>query len=603
MRWLAESSPSMEALSGSASTSVPVAARRRLLHPAVTVATAVAAALLTYAATRLFSPSPSSAVQAHLLFVAPDGMTVPVSPESANFALSPDGRTLCFVGREGGEHSLYLRPLESAAIRKLEGTENAFSPFWSSDGRWVAYSAGGKLWKTSAAGGAVPQPICDVGLTGAVGSWNGNTILFAARPGGRKEIYRVADTGGTPIPIKPLKANEWRHSWPLLLPDGRHYLYQAVLTGSMERQLLLTTLEGAQSSVLLRNVSQVALLSDDRLAYVRDGKLLAQRFDADQGTVLGEPSLIAEDVSYFYLSARAQFSAANGVVVYRTDRSTGPLTLMDRSGKKMRTVDDTASFYDVALSRDGKRAAATITNRATGMGDIWIYDLARGVKDRFTSEPGFEFHAVWESDGRSIVYSEAQGGMLPHVVRRSLASATSENLIPPGPFQIAGSFTSDSVTLFYQRLSDKAKTDLLRYDRKTGTSEPVLATAADELDPQVSPDGKWLAFTSDASGSGDVYLMNLSTNHAERIRISPNGGSNPRWRGDGEELFYLSDEKRIMHAIPKTADDWSDIRTEELFAAPPDSKSFASSPDGQSFLIVETTLNPSDAFFNVVLGR
>lgn len=602
LRWLAESSPSMEALSASASASVPAAARRRLFHPALTVAAAVAAALLTYAGMKFLSPSHAPATLAHLQFVPPDGLTVAESPESPNFALSPDGKALCFVGSERGMRALYLRGLDSTAIRRLEGTENAFAPFWSSDGRWVAYSAGGKLWKTAAAGGGVPQPLCDTGF-GVAGSWNGDTIRFADRSGGRKEIYRVAGSGGTPVQVNPLNANEWRHNWPLLLPDGRHYLYQAAMWGSMERQLRFSTLEGAQSTVLLRNVSQVALLSDDRLAYVRDGKLMAQRFDADQGTVLGEPALIAEDISYFYLSARAQFSAANGVVVYRTDKSTGRLTLMDRSGKKIRTIDDTALFYDVALSRDGKRAAATIMNRAIGMGDIWIYDLARGVKDRFTSEPSFELHPVWAPDGRSIVYSDAPGSVLPHVVRRSLASATSENLMPPGPFQFAGSFTSDSAALFYQRVSDKTKEDVLRYDMKTGASAPVLATVADEGDPQVSPDGKWLAFTSDASGSGDVYLVSTSASHAERIRISPNGGSNPRWRGDGGELFYLSNENRIMHATPKTAGDWSNVTAEELFAAPPGCGMFAVSPDGQSFLIKETTLNPSDAFFNVVLGQ
>jgi serine/threonine protein kinase len=601
LRWLAESSPSTEALSGS--VSVPTAPRRRLFHPFVTVAAAVAAALLTYAATKYFSPSPASAVQAHLLFVPPDGMTAPVSPETPNFALSPDGRTLCFVARERGERSLYLRPLQSTSIRKLEGTEGASSPFWSSDGRSVAYSAGGKLWKTSAAGRTVPQPICDVGIAGAVGSWNGKTILFIDRPGGRKEIYRVSDTGGTPVQVKPLRANEWRHGWPLLLPDEQHYLYQTSAMGSLERQLMFGSVDKPQTSVVLHNVSQVALLSDDRLAYVRDGKLMAQRFDAERGIVLGEPALLATDVSYFYLSARAQFSAANGVVVYRTDTSTGRLSLMDRGGKKIRTVDDAGLFYDLALSRDGKRAAVTVVNRSTGMGDLWVYDLARGVKDRFTSEPGFELHAVWEPDGRGIVYSEAPGGVLPHLVRRSLGSATSGNLMPPGPFQFAGSFSSDSSTLFYERQSDKTKNDVLRYDMKSGTSEPVLATVASEGDPQVSPDGKWLAFTSDASSSGDVYLVNLSSNHSERIRISANGGSNPRWRGDGGELFYLSDEKRIMHAIPRTAADWNDIRTEELFAVPPDSGAFAVTPDGQSFLIMETMLNPSDAFFNVAIGQ
>jgi serine/threonine protein kinase/Tol biopolymer transport system component len=596
LRWLAESSPSTEA------PVVPAVTRRRLIHPAVTIAAAVVAALLTFAATKFFSPAQAPATQAHLQLVLPEGMSASDSPESPNFALSPDGKTLCFAARQGSVRALYLRALDSPAIRQLPGTENAFSPFWSSDGLWIGYSAGGKLWKTEAAGSGVPQAICDVAVNGAIGSWNRDTILFVDRSGGRKEIYRVASSGGTPVVMKTLQANEARHSWPLLLPGGRHYLYQAALTNSMERPLMLATLDGAQSSVLLRNVSQVALLSGDRLAYVRDGKLMAQLFDPSQGTVLGEPRLIAEDALYFYLSARAAFSAANGVVAYRTHKSTGRLTLTDRSGKNTRTLDDTGLFYDVALSPDGKRAAATITSRATGLGDIWIYDLARGVKDRFTSEPGFELHPVWAPDGRSIIYSDAPGTVLPHIVRRSLSSATSGNLMPSGPFQFAGSFSSDSSTLFYEQFGDKTKGDLLRYDMKTGAYEPVLATSAHEGDPQLSPDGQWLAFTSDASGGGEVYLVSLSVSHAERIRISQNGGSNPRWRGDSGELFYLSGE-RIMHAVPKAPGDWSDVRTEELFAAPPNARSFAASPDGQSFVFTETTLNPSDAFFNVVLGR
>ncbi|MDP9195045.1 MAG: serine/threonine-protein kinase [Acidobacteriota bacterium] len=594
LRWLAESSPSTEGLA------VAAMARRRQIHPAAAIAIAAAAALLTYAAMKFFSPSQAPATQAHLQFVPPEGLRSVESPESPNFALSPDGKTLCFVGREGTESALYIRALDSPAIRRLQGTENAFAPFWSSDGRWIAYSAGGKLWKTQAAGSSVPQPICDVALNGAVGTWNGDTILFADRSGGRREIYRVADSGGTPVLMRPLNANEARHSWPLLLPDGRHYLYQSS-PSSMERQILLATLEGNESSVLLRNVSHVALLSGDRLTYVRDGKLMAQRFDPGRGTVLGEPELIAEDVSYFYLSGRAIFSAANGVVVYRTYKSTGRLTLTDRSGKNKRALDDTGLFYDVALSRDGKRAAATITSRATGLGDIWIYDLARGVKDRFTSEPGFELHAVWAPDGRSIVYSDAPGGALPHLVHRSLSSATSENVMPPGPFQFAGSF-GDASTLFYHRLSENTNYDVLRHDMKTGASAPLLVTDANETEPQVSPDGKWLAFTSDVSGGAEVYLVSLSVSHAERIRISLNGGYNPRWSADSGELFYLSD-KRIMRAVPRAPGDWSDVSVEELFAAPPDARTFAASPDGKSFLFTEMTANPSDAFFNVVLGR
>src|SRR5206468_1955631 len=146
------------------------------------------------------------------------------------------------------------------------------------------------------------------------------------------EIYRVADSGGTPARVTTVTNAQWRHGWPHMLADGRHFLYLTSTANSLERQLVLASLDDSQTKILLRNVSQAGLLADDRLAYVRDGKLLSQSFDAGQGTVSGEPALLADDVSYFYLSSRALFTAANGVVVYRTDTSTGRLLLADRKG-------------------------------------------------------------------------------------------------------------------------------------------------------------------------------------------------------------------------------------------------------------------------------
>jgi Tol biopolymer transport system component/predicted Ser/Thr protein kinase len=596
LRWLAESSssPSTEA------TAVPMPVRRRGVPSAALIGiAAIVAALLTYGATRLFSRPATHRASARLQFVPPAGMTPVYSPEAPNFAVSPDGRTLCFVASTGDGRALYLRPLASLAIRKLEGTENAFSPFWSPDGAWIGYSGGGKLWKTPAAGG-VPQAICDVSPAGAVASWGGNTILFIDRPGGRTEIYRVPDSGGTAVRVTTVTRAQWRHGWPRVLADGRHFLYLRSTASSLDRQLVLASLDDPHTSVLLRNVSHADLLGEDRLVYVRDGKLLAQHFDAGRAAVTGEPSLIADDVSYFYLSARAQFSAAGGVVVYRTDTSTGRLLLADRTGTT-RTIDEGGPYYDVSLSPDGRRAAVTVTARATGLGDIWIYDLAHGVKDRFTTEPGFELHPVWAPDAASIVYSDAPGGALPHLVQRSLASGSPRDILPRGRFQFAGSFTRDGSALYFQSLDDRTKENVLRLDPRTGKTTPVLASGFHELDPQVSPDGAWLAFVSDMAGQLEVYLLNLAHPDAERIRISRNGGENPRWRADGRELFYLAGHS-VMSVLPSAAGDWSDVRTTELFRASQDTGAFAVTPDGQSFLLLESTSGPSDALFHVVLG-
>jgi Tol biopolymer transport system component len=265
-------------------------------------------------------------------------------------------------------------------------------------------------------------------------------------------------------------------------------------------------------------------------------------------------------------------------------------------------VDDQATFYDLSMSPDGKRAAVTVTSRATGMGDIWIYDLARGVKDRFTSDPGFELAGVWAPDGRSIVYSDAPGGALPHLVRRTLASGVSEDVIPRGPFQFAGSFTRDGSALFFNTLAGRTKEDILRFDFATKVSTSIVATAFNEVDPQVSPDGKWLAFVSDASGTNEVYVLHLAAGTAERIRISRNGGSNPRWRGDGQEFFYRSTDGGVMSVVATVPGDWSDSRSKELFRTSQNTGAFAVTPDGQSFLLMENTRGASDGFFNVVLG-
>jgi Tol biopolymer transport system component len=595
LRWLAESSPSMEI------SAVVDAPRRRMPRGgAIAAIAAITAALLTFAAMRFLRAAPVQHVTARLQFVTPDDIQPSVSPESPSFALSPDGRTLCFVGHQAGSRYLFLRPLDSLAVRRIEGTEDAFSPFWSPDGAWVAYSAGNKLWKIQVTGGAVPQAICEVGPAGAVGSWGGHTILFVDRPGGRPEIFRVTDSGGTAQQVTKRTPGEWRHGWPHVLADGVHFLYLDSTANGLDRQLVLASIDDAKSSVLLRNVSQTDLLSDGELVYVRDGKLLAQRFDASRGAVIGEPTLVANDVSYFYLSGRAQFSAANGVIVYQTDTSTGRLTISDRNGTA-RVLDDQGPFYDVAMSPDGKRAAVTLTSRATGMGDIWIYDLTRDVKDRFTSEPGFELAPLWASDGRSIVYSDAPGGSLPHLVRRSLGSTSSSDLLPRGPFQFAGSFSRDGGTLFFYGVGGPTKEDILKLDVATKVTTPLITASFNETEPQVSPDGQWLAFVSDASGKYEVYVVSLAAANAEPIRLSQAGGWNPRWRGDGSELFFLSDQRIVMSVVPATAGNWRDARTKDILHAPKDAASFAVTPDGQSFLILENARGVSDSSLHVVL--
>ena len=449
---------------------------------------------------------------------------------------------------------------------------------------------------------AIPEAICDVGLMAVNASWGGSLILFSDRQPGHG-IFRVPASGGVPVKATTLTPAEWRHGWPHMFADGRHFLYLRHVANSLDTELVLASTDSPKSSVLLRNVSQAERLSDDWIAYVREGKLLAQRFDADRGMIVGDPSVIADDVSYSLFSVRAQFTAANGVVVYRTATSTGRLTLVDRRNAVTHVVDDRHLFWDVALSTDGNRATVAIISRATEMTDIWIYDLARETKDRFTSERGMEQVALWTPDGHSIIYSNGQGGSLPYLVRRDLASGTVKDFPPRAPFLVARSITRDGATLFYShRLAHND--DILKLDMKTMISTAVVATKFNEFDPQVSPDGRWLAFVSDISGTLQVYVLNLTAGNVERVRISQDGGSYPRWRGDGEELFYVSNAGAITSVVPTEPGDWSSARATELFRLSKGTTyiDFAVMPDGQSFLIMECTPGEFDTAFTVVLG-
>jgi serine/threonine protein kinase/WD40 repeat protein len=597
LRWLSESSTSVE---GFPAVQPPLPKRRLLL--ALPIAAALGG-LLVWGGMRLFSRPPVKSSAIHLQFSSPEDVQPVRLWDAASFSLSPDGRTLCFLGVKGGTRSLFLRRMDSFDVRKVEGSDGSFCPFWSSDGEWIGFSARGKLWKTRFGSQAIPEPLCEVWIGGAVASWVGNIILFVDRPGGRTEIFRVSDQGGTPVKATVMKAGEWRHGSPRLLPDGHHFLYQVSIANSLERQLTLASLDSPASSVLVRNVSQATLVTKDQLVYVRDAKLLAQRFDVRKGVMIGEPSLIADNVFYFYPAARADFDAANGVIVYRTDTSTGRLVMTDRKGTT-RVIDDHGLFgdYSLSFSNDGKRAAVTVVDRATGLGDLWIYDLSRSVRDRFTNEPGVAVTPVWSPDGRSIVYSRAAAGSLPRLVRRSLTSSTSEDLTPPGTFQVAGSFSPDGGTLFFTRTDPRTKDDIFRLDMRTRKTEPVLNSSFSESDPQVSPDGKWLAFSSDTTGVSEVYVMRLTGGDTPRVRISANGGDSPRWRRDSQELFYISAQNGVTSVVPHVPGEWGETSNTELFREPANTQRYAVNPDGQSFLFVEGAPGRADSVFHVILG-
>ncbi|MGK2859861.1 MAG: protein kinase domain-containing protein [Thermoanaerobaculia bacterium] len=595
LRWISESSLTSE--------HAAPAKQRRIPLAAIVLATAVVAGLVGWAATRFATGSTATPLTARLHFALPPEIRYRGHTELNSFSLSPDGRTIVFTAATGSRSpsSLYLRELDSYEVRKLEGTDGAIGPFWSSDGTWIGYSARSKLWKMRTAGGTPPEALCDVVSAGARASWQGPTILFADSRGERTEIYSVADTGGTPVKVTSLQQGEWRHQWPTLLPDGKHFLYLAFASLSLERGLTLASLDSPDRTVLVSNVSYARVLGKDRLAYVRDGKLLAQRFDATKGRFTSEPETVAADVLYFYPTARAEFdTSASGVVVYRTDTSTSRLVTMDRAGAETKILDETDIVFDQAISPDGKMAAVTIVAPGTGLMDIWIYDLVRGVRDRFTSDPGVEVSPSWSPDGRSIVFSQGEGGAFPHLVLRGLGGSETVDLTPRDAFQFAPVFSPDDGMVYFSRDTGLGP-DVYRLPLATKKAEAVISSSYSESQPQPSPAGKWLAFTSNATGPNEIYIQSLLDGSA-RIRISENDGRCARWRQDGKELFYISGNDGVMSVVPGADGRWDTAKPRELFRMSRPVREFAAFPDGESFLISTRTRGADDTLFHVVIG-
>ncbi|MEO6259011.1 MAG: protein kinase [Thermoanaerobaculia bacterium] len=599
LRWMLDSSPSGEGLQP-----VSADAKRRTTQWIPLLAVAAAAALLAWLAMRSTrSPVPQMPV-VRLDLALPPGFVAAGSGDSNAFALAPDGKTLSFTGFSGGARMLLLRDLDSNEVRKVEGSAGAQGPFWSPDGEWIGFSARGKLWKTRKTGNTPPEALCDVSEAGAMATWRNHTILFSNAFAGRLGIFRVSDMGGVVVPVTPTTRDEAGAAWPCFLPDGEHFFYLSMSSRSIDRDLVLASLDGKQKKALLKNVSRVKTVGNGVLMYVRDGKLLTQKYDAAKATLVGEAETVADDVSYFYPTARADFDAIeSGMVVYRTNSPTGRLSLVDRRGAEKKLLEGSAGrFFDLALAPDGKRIAVTILAQATGLGDIWIYDLARGVRDRFTSDPGMEFAPVWSRDGQWLIYSDAQGGVLPHVVRRAIAGSAVEELTPRGMFQSARSVSSDGETLYVVDHNSRTKSDIYRFSMQSKREEPMMNTAFDEGEPEISSDGKWLAYSSDATGAAEVYLQRITGEKAARIRVSSDGGSNPRWRGDGTELFYVAGDRRSVSVLRSVSGSWSDATRETLFTVPSGIAGFAVEPDGQTFVILQHNPAPNDALFHVILG-
>jgi eukaryotic-like serine/threonine-protein kinase len=494
----------------------------------------------------------------------------PVQPEAIRFTMappengtflqsptvSPDGRrVLCTVSAPGGGTALWIRPLAAGSGQLLSGTEGAMSPSWSWDGRYVLFTSEGKLKKVDIGGGAPPQVI--PGRAANWGSdWNRDNVILLGQDGAG--IARISAAGGGRSTITHLDAahHETSHYWPRFLPDGQHFLYFARGRDPAENAIYAASLDGKFSKRLLTSESRAeyALAAqNDRsdsgyLLYVRGHTLFAQKFDPNRMELSGDPQPITEDVGQLPYGVATFSVSETGTLVYLADPGgKAQLTWFDRAGKPLGTLGPVGECGDPAISPDGKRVAFDSLDGSNR--DIWTVDVVSGNLVRLTFDPEVDHCPVWSPDGSRIVFDSHRKS--PGLYVKDANGGGPEALLTSNESLGALDWTRDGRLILFQidfpaSIGGYLWAQPLQGDRKALL---YLRNQARELTARISPEGKWIAYTSDESGKDEIFVQSFdgaAPASGGKWQISRGGASQPVWRRDGKELYYLTADSKLM---------------------------------------------------------
>jgi Tol biopolymer transport system component/predicted Ser/Thr protein kinase len=507
------------------------------------------------------------------------------APEKASFgsngmALSPDGRQLAFIASGADGHPmLWVRPLDSVTAHVLPGTEGAgYSPFWSPDSRSVGFLVQGKVKKIDAAGGP-PETLCDIPSVLLGGSWSRDgVVIFGASAGG---LLRVPQAGGVATRLTTVdeRHGEFGHLRPWFLPDGRHFLYfsragpetgiyLAALDGPERKRLAATSQAGAYAP-------PAAGSQNGHLLFLREGTLIAQPLDARRFEPAGEPFPVAEQVGSL-LSLGFFSVSANGVLAYRNGAAgTGGVQLVwfDRQGKSLGALGSPGLYGSgPTLSPDGNRVAVDQVDTGTaGTRNVWVMDVARGVPTRFMSDSERDISPVWSPKGDRLVFASIRGTGYGIYQKDFSGSGKEELLLESANIRLPNSWSPDGRYLLYSALGQKTGSDLWVLPAAAGTPSaskptPYLQGLYNEQQGQFSPDGHWIAYSSDEIGSYQVYVQSFPAG-AGKFRVSAAGGAQPRWRRDGKEIFYIGADGRLTAVDVKTGPKFETGAPRALFDA------------------------------------
>jgi Tol biopolymer transport system component/tRNA A-37 threonylcarbamoyl transferase component Bud32 len=581
----------------------PVSARRRMSQ---NVAWAVASAFFLAAvgfaiAWALRTPNHGRLVRASIL--APEG----TSFKPFEIAISPDGSKLAFAAIDThGKSQLWVRPLSSSSAQPLAGTEGGTQPFWSPDSQTIGFFADGKLKRIEASGGGL-QLLADAPLPRG-GTWSRDGVILYA-PSATGGLYRVQASGGNAVAETTLDIakHEDSHRWPSFLADGRHYVFinrngnigtaaSQVYGGSLysKERISIVESEGRPSYAL------------GYLLFVRGSNLMAQPFDESKLRLSGDPVPIVEQLGRDYIFESAYSVSQNGILVAHSGGvSTSELTWYDRAGKPGNVLG-TDNYNVIRFSPDDRTLAASIYDNSGGE-DIWLFDLARGVRTRFTFGSALSDDPVWSPDGKMIAFDSNRTGTYALYEKPANGTQKEQVIFSDPAIKFTTSWSRDGKYLLFDRIDPESKGITAIWvlpmfgDHK---AYPLISTQFNNTYSEFSPDGHWVAYDSNESGKDEIYAVAFP-NATARYQISTTGGSNVQWRGDGKELYYTDPDNKIMAVDIASHGNSLEVGTPHALwqprLQPVVNPPYAAVAEGKRFLVNELPLQ-STAHLTVVLN-
>ena len=560
--------------------------RERLAWSAAAVATVAALAIAAVMLTARVARNQADAALDVLSVLAPEQTTLDRGEAPQ---ISPDGRRVAFVATDRlGRSGLYVRGRESLVARPLPDTDGASMPFWSPDSRQLGFFAQGQL-KTIAISGGSPHAIAAAPVPRG-GAWNrDNVILFMAVP--NLPLNRVSAAGGeaASVPMPPVQ--EFR-MFPAFLPDGRHYVYLVIAPDKNTFAIKVASLDSAETKELVQATGS-AVYAPGYLLFRRDAALVAQPFDARTLQLSGSPVPIVEDAGFNALTYQGLFSvSADGVLAYQRSTPGSQLVWFDRQGKRLGTAAPAADYNTVCLTSDDKRIVYDLADPVSGSIDLWALDVGGDRPSRLTFNPAVDFFPVCSPAGQDVVFGSLREGY-PNLFRLTISAPGSEKAVlrSPAP-KVPTDWSRDGRLLVYNVANQKTGWDIEIMTLSGGPPQVVAATPADERNGRLAPDGRWIAYTSNESGSFEVYVQPFPATGA-KWQVSKAGGQQPQWRRDGRELFYIAPDKKLVGVAVSAGSDFAtgearslvDTRIAAWERSNQQSCQYAVTADGERFLV------------------